>query len=106
MPSKPETLEKLTATLAQIPLSRHRKMFGEVGVYFNDKMVASLCDDRFFLKPTSAVDGSGYEVAPPYPGAKDQWVIPDAEWMDPETLGDLLDATAKVTPAPKPKKKA
>jgi len=105
MASSAETLAKLEAVLAQIPLSRYRKMFGEAGVYFNDKMVASLCDDRFFLKPTQAVDGSAYEMAPPYPGAKEQWVLPEAIWTDSEQLGGLLDATAAVAPAPKPKKK-
>ncbi|MFX9097339.1 TfoX/Sxy family protein, partial [Acinetobacter baumannii] len=64
MASNPETLAKLDAVLTQIPLTRSRKMFGEVGVYFNEKMVAMLCDDQFFLKPTSAVHGMTFETAP------------------------------------------
>lgn len=104
MASSAENLAKLDAVLAQIPLTRSRKMFGEVGIYFDDKMVASLCDDRFFLKPSSAVDGSSYEVAPPYPGAKDQWVLPEDVWTDPEKLGSHLQATSHSMPAPKRRK--
>ena len=32
-----------------------RKMFGEYGIFCNGKMVALICDDQFFVKPTIAV---------------------------------------------------
>ena len=31
-----------------------RKMFGEYGIYCDGKMVALVCDDRLYVKPTSA----------------------------------------------------
>ena len=31
-----------------------RKMFGEYGIFCNGKMVALICDDQFFVKPTIA----------------------------------------------------
>jgi DNA transformation protein len=31
-----------------------RKMFGEYAVYCNGKVVALVCDNQFFLKPTAA----------------------------------------------------
>ena len=31
-----------------------RKMFGEYAVYRNGKVVALVCDNQFFLKPTAA----------------------------------------------------
>ncbi|MFP3631728.1 TfoX/Sxy family protein, partial [Burkholderia sp. SIMBA_045] len=49
-----------------------RKMFGEYGIYCDGKMVALVCDDRLFVKPTP--DGHAFlgacEQAPPYPSAK------------------------------------
>ena len=51
---------------------RYRKMFGEFTVYCNEKVVALICDNQLFVKPTEAGKsfiGSVVE-APPYPGAK------------------------------------
>ena len=31
-----------------------KKMFGEFGVYCNDKIVALVCDNQLFIKPTKA----------------------------------------------------
>ena len=30
----------------------YKKMFGEYGIYCEGKMVASVCDDKLFVKPT------------------------------------------------------
>lgn len=32
----------------------YKKMFGEYGIYVNGKMVAMLCDDLLFVKPTKS----------------------------------------------------
>ncbi len=32
-----------------------RKMFGEFGLFSQGKMVALICDDQFYVKPTDAV---------------------------------------------------
>ena len=55
----------------------YKKMFGEYAIYLNDKVVALVCDNRLFVKPTSA----GREILgtpeenPPYPGAKPHFEI-------------------------------
>ncbi len=84
----------------------YRKMFGEFALYLDDKTVAFVCDDQLFLKPTAegrAFMGAVTE-APPYPGAKNYFLI-SAELDDPDRLGALLLLTAQALPAPKPKAK-
>lgn len=82
-----------------------RKMFGEYALYLDGKVVALICDDELFLKPTAPGRSLLGEVsaAPPYPGAKDHYRLVD-EIDDPERLREALLVTAQALPAPKPKK--
>ena len=84
----------------------YRKMFGEYAVYMNGKVVALICDNQLFIKPTEAGRKFIGEVveAPPYPGAKNAFLIGD-EMEDTEWLTGLLVVTEAELPAPKPKKK-
>ena len=84
---------------------RCRKMFGEYALYAGDKVVALVCDNQLFVKPTPggrAFIGSPVE-APPYPGAKNSFLIEDA-FEDREWITDLIRITERELPAPKPKK--
>jgi DNA transformation protein len=79
---------------------RARPMFGEYGLYCNDKVVAFVCDNQLFMKPTA---GSGpYEdecdAVPPYPGAKDYWRVPDDKWDDKKWISAFIRDTAKHVP--------
>lgn len=81
-----------------------RKMFGEYALYLDGKTVAFVCDDQLFLKSTPegrTFLGSVTE-APPYPGAKNYFLIA-GELDDPDRLRALLVLTARVLPMPKPK---
>ena len=83
-----------------------KKMFGEYALYCNGKVVALICDNQLFVKPTSggrAHIGSPVE-APPYPGAKPYYLIED-DFEDREWIETLIRITAKELPAPKPKRK-
>lgn len=85
----------------------HRKMFGEYAIYVDDKLVALVCDDQLFVKPTPAgraLLGTPVE-APPYPGAKPSFLLED-QLDDGELLTALFRATATALPGPRPKKKA
>jgi TfoX/Sxy family transcriptional regulator of competence genes len=86
---------------------RARAMFGEFGIYSADRMVALVCDDTLFVKPTEAGrDFAGpLEESSPYPGAKPCLVVPDARWEDADWLAELFAITARHLPAPKPKRK-
>lgn len=83
-----------------------RKMFGEYALYLDGKVVALVCDDQLFLKPTP--EGRAFlgtvPEAPPYPGAKPFPVL--SEILDePERLREALEITARVLPEPKPRVK-
>ncbi|MGC3981149.1 MAG: TfoX/Sxy family protein [Steroidobacteraceae bacterium] len=81
-----------------------RKMFGEYAVYCDGKVVALVCDNQFFLKPTAASRALLDHVREgfPYPGAK-PWIVAD-EWLDDDTfIARLVRVTAAELPMPKPK---
>jgi len=82
----------------------YKKMFGEYALYSDGKVVALVCDDKLFLKPTKAGKSFIDNVieAPPYPGAKLYFLIED-KIEDREWISDLIRLTAKELPEPKPK---
>ena len=57
----------------------YRKMFGEYALYCDGKVIALICDDRLFIKPTDAGKAFIGEIveAPAYPGAKPSFFIED-----------------------------
>jgi len=84
----------------------YRKMFGEYAIYCNDKVVALVCDNRFFVKPTEGGKSFIGDVveAPPYPGAKPAFFI-EEQVEDREWITKLIRITEKELPLPKRKKK-
>jgi TfoX/Sxy family transcriptional regulator of competence genes len=81
-----------------------RKMFGEYVIYCNSKVVALVCDNQLFVKPTVAgrtLIGKPLE-APPYPGAKPCFLMGD-ELEDRGWISQLIRLTELELPAPKPK---
>ena len=83
----------------------YKKMFGEYAVYCRGKVVALVCDNQLFVKPTEsgrAFIGDVVE-APPYPGAKPSFLIGEG-MEDRDWLGRLIRLTEKELPLPKPKK--
>ena len=54
MANRDETVAHLLDLMAQAGVTgvTTRKMFGEHAVYLDGKVVALLCDDRLFIKPT------------------------------------------------------
>lgn len=80
-----------------------KRMFGEFGLYLDGKVVAFICDDQLFLKPTA--EGRQFlgtvSLAPPYPQAKDHFLL-SADLDDPERLRGALEVTASALPENKP----
>jgi TfoX/Sxy family transcriptional regulator of competence genes len=98
-------VEFVCEQLREVDSVSSRKMFGEYAIYVGGKVVALVCDDRLFLKPTDAgraLLGDPIE-APPYPGAKPYFVI-DEHIDDADFLAALVRATEAAVPAPKPKR--
>lgn len=84
----------------------YRKMFGEYGLYCDGKIVALICNDQLFVKPTEAGRAFIRDVveAPPYPGAKNYFLIEEGI-EDQEWLGSLIRISADELPEPRPRKK-
>jgi TfoX/Sxy family transcriptional regulator of competence genes len=82
----------------------YKKMFGEYGLYFNNKLFALVCDDKLYIKPTQAGRAYIKDVveAPPYVGAKPSFLI-EEQLDDHVWLRQLVIITVKELPEPKPK---
>jgi TfoX/Sxy family transcriptional regulator of competence genes len=81
-----------------------RKMFGGYAIYCDAKVVALVCDNQLFVKPTEkgrVYIGDAVE-APPYPGAKQYFLIED-RFEDREWLSELIRITTQEVPDSKPK---
>ncbi|VVB50050.1 hypothetical protein RHAL1_04152 [Beijerinckiaceae bacterium RH AL1] len=104
MASKPSTVDFIVEQAAAAGLSS-RKMFGEYALFCQGKLVALVCDDQLFVKPTA--EGRAYAEpvteAPPYPSAKPCLVIDGDRWDDRNWLAGLfaISAANLLTPAPK-----
>ena len=81
-------------------------MFGEYALYCAGRVVALICDDMLFVKPTEGgrkFIGTPHE-APPYKGAKPFYLITADLWEDSDWLSKLIRISADELPLPKPKK--
>jgi TfoX/Sxy family transcriptional regulator of competence genes len=83
-----------------------RKMFGEYAIFVDAKVVALICSNTLFVKPTDA--GRQFigipDEAPPYPGAKPSFQLRD-EVEDGDWLTKLFTLTYAELPEPRPKSK-
>ncbi|PIQ33761.1 MAG: competence protein TfoX [Zetaproteobacteria bacterium CG_4_9_14_3_um_filter_49_83] len=81
-------------------------MFGEYCLYYDGKPVGLVCNDLLFLKPTAAGRALLTEIveASPYPRARLHFQIDPDTWEDANRLCELVVATARELPLPKPKK--
>ena len=107
MASQQSTVDYIVEQIAGAGDISARKMFGEYGVYCGGKMVAMVCDDQLFIKPTpggKAILGELVEGAP-YPGAKPCFLISGDRWDDSDWMTALIRVSAAELPAPKKKAK-
>ena len=84
----------------------YRKMFGEYALYCRGKVVALICDNQLFIKPTEAGKSFIGNVveAPANSGAKPSFLIED-QIENRDWISKLIILTEKELPEPKPKKK-
>lgn len=106
MASDLEFVEFVVDHIEDVGEITYRKMFGEYALYSDGKIVALVCDNRLFVKPTEAGRAFIGDVveASPYPGAKPAFLV-EERLEDTEWLSELLRVTEKELPPPKPKKK-
>jgi TfoX/Sxy family transcriptional regulator of competence genes len=107
MATKQSTVDFLTEQMQEAGGIRSIKMFGEYGIYCDNKIIALVCDNQLFVKPTNA--GNKYlddsYGAPPYPGAKNYLRVPEDKWEDRQWMTNFIRETASSLPLPKPKKR-
>ena len=103
MASQQSTVDFILEQISDAGTVSARKMFGEYVLYCDGKVVALICDDQLFVKPTSA--GKTFVESPiegiPYPGAKLYLLISGDLWEDSEWLTSLVRITAAELPLPK-----
>lgn len=92
--------------LSEIKELNTKKLFGEIAIYLNDKIVAMICDNQFLVKSTEAGEKFIKDIiyAYPYPGAKACLLIKN-EIEDKTFIRELLQITETALPARKIKKK-
>lgn len=107
MATKQSTVDYILDQLAGAAGVSARKMFGEYALYCDGKVVALVCDDLLFVKPTIA--GKKFigqiKESPPYKGAKPYYLISGDLWEDRDWLAELIKISADELPPPKAKKK-
>ena len=82
-------------------------MFGEYALYYEDKVVALVCDDNLFVKITEAGKdfvGDDYQEGLPYASAKPSMLINGDLIEDRRWLAQLIIMTYEHLPAAKMKK--
>jgi len=100
------TVDFITSQIDNAGIMTSRKMFGEYALYCEGKIVAFVCDNNLFLKPTEEAKEFFPEAvdAPAYPGSKMYMLIPEEKWEDREFMSELITITYEALPTVKPKK--
>ena len=105
MASEKEYLEFIMEQLSELDDVIYRAMMGEYIIYYRDRIVGGIYDDRFLVKPVKAA----LEMMPdaqkqlPYEGAKEMLVVDDVE--NRSFLTELIEAMYDELPVPKKIKK-
>ncbi len=106
MASSKEIVDFVVEQISDSGLILAKKMFGEYAVYCDGKLIAMVCDDELFFKPTTpgrnhvgiVTEGS------PYPGAKPHLHISGDLWDDRAWMSRLARVTTDALPPPKERK--
>lgn len=102
MATRPETVEYIVEQATGRIAVSAKMMFGEYALYAQGKLIALICDDQLFIKPTApgrAFIGDVVEAAP-YKGAKPSFLITGDLLEDSDWLIELVTLTAKSLPIP------
>lgn len=103
MASSKEYLDFILDQLSGLEGISYRAMMGEYILYFRDKIIGGIYDDRFLVKPVpsalSLMPSAEYEL--PYEGAKEMLLVDDID--NREFLSELILSMYDELPAPKRK---
>ena len=98
-------LDFILEQLSGVPGASYRAMMGEYVLYYKDKVIGGIYDNRFLVKPVKSAVAllPDAPMETPYEGAKDMLMIEDVE--NHALMAELMEAMYDELPAPKPKKK-
>ena len=105
MASSKEYLAYILEQLSGLEDIRYRAMMGGNILYYREKVVGGIYDDRFLIKNVKSARESMPDASleRPYEGAKEMLLMENVE--DKQYLTDLFKAIYDELAAPKPKKK-
>ena len=105
MSSNPTTITYIVDQLSSLaPHIRSRKMFGEYAIYYQDRVIALVCDDTLFVKITNqgkTLLDADYAEGIPYPGAKPHIKVAEEIINDRGKLCQLITITYNNLPPKK-----
>ena len=105
MASSKTYLDLILDQLSDLEDISYRAMMGEFIIYYCDKIVGGIYDDRLLVKAVPAaiayMPDASYEL--PYEGAKEKLLVDEVD--DKTFLSGLFNAMLDELPTPKPKKK-
>lgn len=104
MPSSKEYLAFVLEQLSSLEQISFRAMMGEYVIYYRDKVIGGIYDNRFLLKPVSSVVAMMPDAAReiPYSGAK-AMILADID--DREMTVSVIQAMYDALPEVKKRKK-
>ena len=104
MSSSKEYLEFILGQLSELEEITYRPMMGEYILYYQDKIVGGIYDDRLLIKPVKAAKTYMSDAAEelPYEGAKPMLLVDNVD--DSAYLCGLLEAILPDLPAKKKKR--
>ena len=105
MASSKDYLQFVLEQLSELQEITYRAMMGEFIIYYREKIIGGIYDDRLLVKPTksaiSYMPTVTYEI--PYENAKEMLLVEEVDNKD--FLTGLFDVMYDELPTPKPKKK-
>ena len=106
MPTSKSYADFILEQLSGLPEIASRQMMGEYILYYRDKVIGGIYDDRFLVKPVKAarerMPEAPYQL--PYEGAKEMLLVDNVDNRD--FLADLITSMYDELPEAKKKKKA
>ena len=105
MASSKEYLDFIMDQLSDLEDVKVRAMMGEYIIYYREKIVGGIYDDRFLVKPIPAAVAlmPGAQKELPYEGAKEMLLVDNVDNRD--FLTDLVQVMYSELPEVKKKKK-
>lgn len=104
MASSKEYLDYVLEQLSGADEITYRAMMGEYIIYYRQKVIGGIYDDRFLVKNIKSARDMmpDADLELPYEGAKEMLLVDDIE--NKGFLKDLMEAMYEELPAPKKKK--